>query len=178
MLLERGYTRSMRQEKRFRTGWAFLFILACYVPMFGVAFPWLVCLRCAVSAASGGHGRVFDASSVAAHAAARRSFAAWPRAGNIDIGAAIYTAVQMGLLAGCFALTCGSIARQCGARAAKRAAVFFALLSAAYGDGGERDERRAVRWLFCADARFFERDEREADPQPVCRKSQPAARWR
>ncbi|MFR6026467.1 MAG: hypothetical protein ACLUMK_08015 [Christensenellales bacterium] len=33
----------------------------------------------------------------------------------------------MGLLAGCFALTCGSIARQCGARAAKRAAVFFAL---------------------------------------------------
>ena len=39
VLLERGYTRSMRQEKRFRTGWAFLFILACYVPMFGVAFP-------------------------------------------------------------------------------------------------------------------------------------------
>ena len=37
VLLERGYTRSMRQEKRFRTGWAFLFILACYVPMFGVA---------------------------------------------------------------------------------------------------------------------------------------------
>ncbi|MFR2150563.1 MAG: hypothetical protein ACLS7Z_08630 [Christensenellales bacterium] len=45
----------------------------------------------------------------------------------MDIGAAIYTAVQMGLLAGCFALTCGSIARQCGARAAKRSAVFFAL---------------------------------------------------
>ena len=39
-----------------------------------------------------------------------------------------YTAVQMGLLAGCFALTCGSIARQCGTRAAKRAAVFFCLL--------------------------------------------------
>ena len=42
VLLERGYTRSMRQEKRFRTGWAFLFILACYVPMFGVAFPCLL----------------------------------------------------------------------------------------------------------------------------------------
>ena len=33
----------------------------------------------------------------------------------------------MVLLAGCFALTCASIARQCGARAGRRAAVFFAL---------------------------------------------------
>ena len=82
--------------------------------------------------------------------------------GNIDIGAAIYTAVQMGLLAGVLCadlrLDCASVRR---ARGKARGGLFRAL-SAAYGDGGERDERRAVRRLFCADARFFERDEREA----------------
>ena len=39
VLLERGYTRTLRREKTFRAGRAFAFILACYVPMFCVAFP-------------------------------------------------------------------------------------------------------------------------------------------
>ena len=61
------------------------------------------------------------------HAGAGRAAAAGRALGDINLGAALYTALQMALLAGCFALTCGSIARQSGARAAKRAAVFFAL---------------------------------------------------
>lgn len=127
VLLERGYTRSMRQEKRFRTGWAFLFILACYVPMFGVAFPGSFAydvpyqLRQVVTGAYSTHHPLLHTLLLGGLLQLGRAL------GNIDIGAAIYTAVQMGLLAGCFALTCGSIARQCGARAAKRAAVFFAL---------------------------------------------------
>ena len=127
VLLERGYTRSMRQEKRFRTGWAFLFILACYVPMFGVAFPGSFAydvpyqLRQVVTGAYSTHHPLLHTLLLGGLLQLGRAL------GNMDIGAAIYTAVQMGLLAGCFALTCGSIARQCGARAAKRAAVFFAL---------------------------------------------------
>ncbi|MFR8978746.1 MAG: DUF6020 family protein, partial [Christensenellales bacterium] len=127
VLLERGYTRSMRQEKRFRTGWAFLFILACYVPMFGVAFPGAFAydvpyqLRQVVTGAYSTHHPLLHTLLLGGLLQLGRAL------GNMDIGAAIYTAVQMGLLAGCFTLTCGSIARQCGARAAKRAAVFFAL---------------------------------------------------
>ena len=120
VLLERGYTRSMRQEKRFRTGWAFLFILACYVPMFGVAFPGSFAydvpyqLRQVATGAYSTHHPLLHTLLLGGLLQLGRAL------GNMDIGAAIYTAVQMGLLAGCFALTCGSIARQCGARQSAR----------------------------------------------------------
>ena len=127
VLLERGYARSGKWEKHFRAGWAFLFILACYVPMFGVAFPGSFAydvpyqLRQVATGAYSTHHPLLHTLLLGGLLQLGRAL------GNIDIGAAIYTAVQMGLLAGCFALTCGSIARQCGARAAKRSAVFFAL---------------------------------------------------
>lgn len=168
VLLERGYTRSMRQEKRFRTGWAFLFILACYVPMFGVAFPGSFAydvpyqLRQVVTGAYSTHHPLLHTLLLGGLLQLGRAL------GNMDIGAAIYTAVQMGLLAGCFALTCGSIARQCGERAAKRAAVFFALYPLHMVMAVNATKDVLFGGFFCADARFFERDEREADPQPVC----------
>ena len=127
VLLERGYTRSMKQEKRFRAGWAFAFILACYVPMFGIAFPGSFAydvpyqLRQVVTGAYSTHHPLLHTLLLGGLLQLGRAL------GSINLGAALYTAVQMALLAGCFALTCGSIARQSGARAAKRAAVFFAL---------------------------------------------------
>ena len=48
-------------------------------------------------------------------------------AGNINLGAALYTLIQMTALAACFAAVCASVARSCSARAARRSAVFFAL---------------------------------------------------
>lgn len=168
VLLERGYTRSMRQEKRFRTGWAFLFILACYVPMFGVAFPGSFAydvpyqLRQVVTGAYSTHHPLLHTLLLGG------LFAAWPRAGEYGYRRGDLHGGADGLagrvLCADLRLDCASVRR---ARGKARGGLFRAL-SAAYGDGGERDERRAVRRLFCADARFFERDEREADPQPVC----------
>ena len=47
--------------------------------------------------------------------------------GCINLGAALYTVLQMAGLSACFAAACASIARQSGVRAARRSAVFFAL---------------------------------------------------
>ena len=127
VLLERGYTRALRREKTFRAGRAFAFILACYVPMFCVAFPGSFAydvpyqLRQVVTGAYSTHHPLLHTLVLGGLLQLGRAL------GDINLGAALYTALQMALLAGCFALTCGSIARQSGARAAKRAAVFFAL---------------------------------------------------
>ena len=127
VLLERGYTRALRREKTFRAGRAFAFILACYVPMFCVAFPGSFAydvpyqLRQVVTGAYSTHHPLLHTLALGGLLQLGRAL------GDINLGAALYTALQMVLLAGCFALTCGSIARQSGARAAKRAAVFFAL---------------------------------------------------
>ena len=127
VLLERGYTRALRQEKPFRAGRAFAFMLACYVPMFCVAFPGSFAydvpyqLRQVVTGTYSTHHPLLHTLALGGLLQLGRAL------GDINLGAALYTALQMALLAGCFALTCGSIARQSGARAAKRAAVFFAL---------------------------------------------------
>ena len=127
VLLERGYTRALRQKKTFRAGRAFAFILACYVPMFCVAFPGSFAydvpyqLRQVVTGAYSTHHPLLHTLALGGLLQLGRAL------GDINLGAALYTALQMALLAGCFALTCGSIARQSGARAAKRATVFFAL---------------------------------------------------
>ena len=127
VLLERGYARSMKQEKGFRAGRAFAFILACYVPMFLIAFPGSFAydvpyqLRQVVTGAYSTHHPLLHTLLMGGLLQLGRAL------GDINIGAAVYTALQLALLAGCFALTCGSIARQSGTRAAKRAAVFFAL---------------------------------------------------
>ena len=127
VLLERGYTRALRREKTFHAGRAFAFILACYVPMFCVAFPGSFAydvpyqLRQVVTGAYSTHHPLLHTLVLGGLLQLGRAL------GDINLGAALYTALQMALLAGCFALTCGSIARQSGARAAKRTTVFFAL---------------------------------------------------
>ena len=168
VLLERGYTRSDETGEAFPHGMGVpvhsgLLCCRCLAWLFPARLPTMCRISCVRWSG------VFDASSAAAHRWLLGGLCSWPRAGNMDIGAAIYTAVQMGLLAGCFALTSAARLRVSAARARQtRAAVFFRALSGAYGDGGERDERRAVRRFFCADARFLNEMNGEADPRPVC----------
>ena len=156
VLLERGYTRALRREKTFRAGRAFAFILACYVPMFCVAFP-VRSPTIAVPTAAGGHGRVFDTSSAAAHAGAGWAAAAWPRAGRYQPRrGAVYRAANGaagGMLCADLRLDCAAV-RARGRRSARRS---FRALSAEHGDGGERDEGRCSA-AFCADAGASERD--------------------
>lgn len=114
-------------EKPFRTGRAFALILACYVPMMLITFPGSFAydvpyqLRQVVTGQYSTHHPLLHTLLLDG------LLQLGQRLGNINIGAALYTGLQMVLLAGCFALTCASIARQCSARAGRRAAVFFAL---------------------------------------------------
>ena len=107
VLLERGYTRVLRQEKTFRAGRAFAFMLACYVPMFCVAFPGSFAydvpyqLRQVVTGAYSTHHPLLHTLVLGGLLQLGRAL------GDINLGAALYTALQMALLAGCFALTCG-----------------------------------------------------------------------
>ena len=109
-------------EKPFRTGRAYAFILACYVPMLLITFPGSFAydvpyqLRQVVTGQYSTHHPLLHTLLLGGLLQLGRHL------GDINIGAALYTGLQMVLLAGCFALTCASIARQCGARTGRRAA--------------------------------------------------------
>ncbi|MFR2020542.1 MAG: DUF6020 family protein, partial [Christensenellales bacterium] len=126
VLLERGYTRSMRQENiphgmgvRVHSGLLCADVWRGVPGSFAYDVPYQ--LRQVVTGAYSTHHPLLHTLALGGLLQLGRAL------GDINLGAALYTALQMALLAGCFALTCGSIARQSGARAAKRAAVFFAL---------------------------------------------------
>ena len=112
-------TRLRGNGDKHRAGRAFAFILACYVPMFCVAFPGSFAydvpyqLRQVVTGAYSTHHPLLHTLALGGLLQLGRAL------GDINLGAALYTALQMALLAGCFALTCGSIARQSGARAVR-----------------------------------------------------------
>ena len=107
-------------EKPFRTGRAYAFILACYVPMLLITFPGSFAydvpyqLRQVVTGQYSTHHPLLHTLLLGGLLQLGRHL------GDINIGAALYTGLQMVLLAGCFALTCASVARQCGARVGRR----------------------------------------------------------
>ena len=114
-------------EGSFRARRAFALMLLCYVPMFAVAFPGAFAydvpyqLRQVFTGQYSTHHPLLH--TLLLGACVRLGHAL----GCINLGAALYTLVQMTGLAACFAACCASIARQSGARAARRSAVFFAL---------------------------------------------------
>ena len=114
-------------ERAFRAGRAFWMITACYVPMLLVSFPGAFAydvpfqLEQVFSGQYSTHHPLLH--TLLMGGCVKLGYAL----GSINLGAALYSVVQLAGLAGCFALACGSIARQCGARAARRSAVFFAL---------------------------------------------------
>lgn len=114
-------------EPPFRAGRAFGMILLCYVPIFIAFFPGSFAydvpfqLRQALTGEYSTHHPLLHTLFLGACVSLGRAL------GHVNLGAALYTACQAAGLAGCFALTCASIARRCGARAARTAALFFGL---------------------------------------------------
>lgn len=128
VLLRRSAGPAARGVQRpFRAGRAFGIIFACYVPMLAVAWPGSFAydvpfqLRQVFTGAYSTHHPLLHTLLLGGCVALGRAL------GSINLGAALYTVLQMAGLSGCFALTCASIARSCSPRAARRAAVCFAL---------------------------------------------------
>lgn len=114
-------------EGRFSARKAFFGILLCYVPMFMIAFPGSFAYDVPFQLE-----QIFTGSYSTHHPLLHTLLmggCVWlgQRIGSINLGAALYTALQMAGLAACFAAACASIARQSGAKAAQRSAVFFAV---------------------------------------------------
>jgi len=114
-------------EKAFCPWAAFAGILICYLPMFLISFPGAFAydvpfqLEQVFTGQYSSHHPLLHTLLLGGCAALGRMI------GSINLGAALYTLVQMLGLAACFALICASLARQSGARAARMGAVFFAL---------------------------------------------------
>lgn len=124
---------SERREKRERPQGAFVpvkafwMILICYVPMFLIMFPGSFAYDVPFQLEQVFTGRCSTHHPLL-HTLLMGGLVKLGHAlGSINLGAAMYTALQMAALAACFACTCASIARQSGARAAKLSAAFFAV---------------------------------------------------
>ncbi|MBQ7887854.1 MAG: hypothetical protein IJ313_13345 [Clostridia bacterium] len=106
---------------------AFAAMLACYAPMFLITFPGSFAYDVPFQLEQAFTG-VYSAHHPLLHTLLMGACVRLGRLiGNINLGAALYTMIQMAGLAACFALACASIARQSGDRAAKRSALFFSL---------------------------------------------------
>ncbi|MGN0772927.1 MAG: DUF6020 family protein [Candidatus Ventricola sp.] len=115
-----------RERGSFSAGKAFLAILACYVPMFLVLFPGSFAYDVPFQLEQVFTGQ-YSTHHPLLHTLLLGGCVKLGHAmGSINLGAALYSALQMTALAACFAAACASIARQSGARAARRSAVFFA----------------------------------------------------
>lgn len=116
-----------KTEAPFRTGRAAALLMLCYLPVFAVTFPGSFAydapfqLRQVFTGAYSTHHPLLHTLLLGGCVALGRAL------GSINLGAALYTLVQMAMLAACFALTCASIARRCGGRSARRALLCFAL---------------------------------------------------
>ncbi len=119
--------RERRQAKAFRPGPAFTLMLLCWLPSFVVHFPGSFAydvpfqLEQIAGGAYSTHHPLLHTLLLGACVRLGRLF------GSMNAGAALYTALQMLLLAACFTLTCASLDRQAGSGAARGAAFFFAL---------------------------------------------------
>lgn len=119
--------RAIRAERPFRARRAFACILLAYVPMWLIAFPGAFAYDVPFQLEQVFTG-AYSAHHPLAHTLLLGGCVALGRAlGDITLGAAMYTAAQMLLLATCFAGACASIARFASPRAARWGAVFFAL---------------------------------------------------
>jgi len=127
LLLRRDGRRAVRPQGAFSPMKAFWAILVCYVPMFLLTYPGSFAydvpfqLEQVFTGQYSTHHPLLHTLLMGGLVKLGQSL------GSINLGAAAYTALQMAALAACFACTCASIARQSGARAARRSAVFFAI---------------------------------------------------
>lgn len=115
---------------RFRAGRAFALILLAYVPMLLIEYPGSFMYdtqRQAFQIATG----QYDAFHPLAHTLLiRLCLSCYGVLQSFEKCAALYSVIQMTVMAGCFALTCASLARSVSVRAARAAVAFFALYPA------------------------------------------------
>ena len=116
-----------REGKSFSGARAFLFLLLCRVPAFVVLFPGSFAydvpfqLQQAVTGVYSTHHPLIHTLLLGGCVQLGRLF------GQVNLGAALYTLVQMVLLSALNALCCASLFRQGNARAARLSLLFFAL---------------------------------------------------
>lgn len=102
-------------------------LLVCYVPMFLIAFPGSFAYDVPFQLEQVFSGRYSTHHPLLHTLLMGMCVKLGHVLGRINLGAALYTLIQMAGLSACFSLTSASICRQSGARAARRSAVFFAL---------------------------------------------------
>ncbi len=119
--------RICKEEKPFRPLRVMALMLACWLPMWLVCFPGAFSYDVPFQLEQVFTG-AYSAHHPLAHTLLLGGCVVLGRAlGSITLGAALYTAVQMALLAACFAAACASVSRFASARAARWAAAFFAV---------------------------------------------------
>ena len=120
--------KSMKDSVRpFSVGRAFAFILLAYVPMFCLSYPGAFAYDVPFQLEQIFTGQYSSHHPLLHTLLLGGCVKLGQLLGQINLGAALYTILQMTGLAACFALACASVARQSGARAARWSAVFFAL---------------------------------------------------
>lgn len=126
-LLRRSGEYAAQDAMPFSARKAFAFILACYVPMLLVAWPGSFAYDVPFQLRQIFTGE-YSTHHPLLHTLLMGSCVKLGQAlGSINLGAALYTIIQMTALAGCFTAACASIARSCSSKAARRSALFFAL---------------------------------------------------
>lgn len=115
------------KEKPFRPLVAFALMLLCWAPVWLVSFPGAFAYDVPFQLEQVFTG-AYSTHHPLAHTLLLGGCVALGRLlGSVTLGAALYTAVQMILLAACFAGACASVSRFASARAARWSAAFFAL---------------------------------------------------
>ena len=125
--LPKRLSQAEEQAKPFRTWLAFLLIFACYVPIFLIYYPGTFAYDTQVQAE-----QVVNHAYTQFHPLAHTLFlgaclSLFGKLQTLEQCAAVYSVLQMAVMAGCFALACASLARSCSRRAARICTAAFAI---------------------------------------------------
>lgn len=119
--------RPAKAEKPFRTGLAFILILACYVPIFLIYYPGTFAYDTQVQAQQYVFHDYNQFHPLAHTLLLGACISLFETLGSLEKCAAVYSVIQMTAMAGCFAFACASISRSCSRRAARICAAVFGL---------------------------------------------------
>lgn len=126
-LLSFSINPKQQQKTNFSFIKPFIIILLCWAPMYAIMFPGVFCVDTANQLAQITLGAYNTHHPLLHTLLLKFCIDMRPLLGSLNRCAALYSLLQMILLAGCFTLTIMSISRSSSARAAKWSLLFFAL---------------------------------------------------
>lgn len=126
-ILPRHSDREKAAEKPFRTGLAFLLIVACYMPIFLIYYPGTFAYDTQVQAEQVVYHAYTQFHPLAHTLFLGACLSLFEALGSLEKCAAVYSAIQVIILGGGYALSCASISRSCSRRAARVCTAVFAL---------------------------------------------------